>query len=453
MGVNTVVPPARRGDTAFRLGFVTVIDTAPHPLSSIQPPTHQTAYEERKLSVLVVSESSLEQTNGVSGSVKHILDRFCERGFDAHVISPQPAPDDGEYDGFNVDTTPSWPIQNFNVAVPTKTSVIRLIKELPRPDVIHVAAPISKLGHAALIAGEEMGVPTVAIYQTDVAQYARRFVREALDGVVDGVIPKHTGWLRKVSKASGESAEQIVGARIAQMHNMATLTLAPTTQAAERLESFGVAPDLIRQWGRGVDSWLFNPRRRERAEVRQLHDKWSGGTALPVIGYVGRLAPEKQVERLAALDGLGMRLVIVGGGPCEEELQELLPHAVFTGMLHGDELADAYAALDVFVHTGAEETFGQTIQEAMASGLPVVAPAAGGPLDLVSDGRTGLLFNPDDEEDLRSCVERLIEDPTLRETMGFNGLAAVKSRTWPALVDQLIGYYRLAAELQMAHAA
>ena len=406
--------------------------------------------EARELSVLIVSESSLEQTNGVSGSVKHILDRFAERGFSAHAISPEPSPDGGEYAGFAVDTVSSWPIQRFNVAVPTKKSVIRLIKKLPRPDIIHVAAPISKLGHAALIAGEKLEVPTVAIYQTDVAQYARRFAREALDKVVDGVTPKHTGWLRKISRAAGDGAEQVVGTRIAKMHNMATLTLAPTNQASQRLESFGVDPSLIRLWGRGVDSRLFNPQRKTSAEVRRLHAQWGRGGTLPVIGYVGRLAPEKQVERLVALNGLPIRLVIVGGGPYEEMLHRLLPNAVFTGMLHGDDLADAYAALDAFVHTGAEETFGQTIQEAMSSGLPVVAPAAGGPLDLVNEGRTGLLFDPADDGDLRSCVEHLIEDVTLRQTMGFNGLEAVKNRTWPALVDQLIDYYRLAAELRAA---
>ena len=428
------------------------MDNIPSPLANMPSPSARRAGDEHTMSVLVVSESSLEQTNGVSGSVRHVLRRFAARGFDARVISPEPAPEGG-CDGFPVDTTPAWPIQNFNVAVPTKTSVIRLIRQLPRPDVIHVAAPISKLGHAALIAGEELAVPTVAIYQTDVAQYARRFAREALDGVVDGVMPKHTGWLRKISRAAGEGAEQIVAARIARMYNMATLTLAPTTQAAHRLETFGVNPQLIRPWGRGVDSQLFTPLRRQRDEVHRLRERWSRGGSLPVVGYVGRLAPEKQVERLAALDGLGMQLVVVGGGPCEDGLRRLLPNAVFTGMLHGDDLADAYAALDVFVHTGAEETFGQTIQEAMASALPVVAPAAGGPLDLVDDGRTGLLFDPADDADLRSRVERLIEDAALRRAMGSSGLEAVKGRTWPALVDQLIDYYRLAAELRMARSA
>ncbi|PJM77794.1 glycosyltransferase family 4 protein [Bifidobacterium felsineum] len=407
----------------------------------------------RPLSVLVVSESSLEQTNGVSGSVKHILDRLSERGFTARVIAPQPAPANGTYAGFAVDEVPTVPIQKFNVAISPKTPIIQSIENGPKPDIIHVAAPISKLGHAALIAGEELGVPTVAIYQTDVAQYARRFARQAVDGVADGVAPHRTGWLRKVSKAAGEKAEDIVAKRIAQMHNMATLTLAPTDQARKRLESFGVQPSLIQLWGRGVDSALFNPVRATDARAAQWHRKWSHDGTRPVIGYVGRLAPEKQVELLEALNNLNVQLVVVGGGPMEGELRERLPHAVFTGMLHGLDLADAYAALDIFVHTGNEETFGQTIQEAMASGLPVIAPASGGPIDLVDTNVTGLLYRPNDEDDLRACVDRLIEDKPLRRLMGANGLAAVQGRTWPMMVDRLIEYYRLAMDLNLARRA
>ncbi|MBT1180736.1 glycosyltransferase family 1 protein [Bifidobacterium sp. CP2] len=430
----------------------------------------------RLLRVLVVSESSLEQTNGVSGSIRHILDRFAERGFDARVIAPGPAPEGGAYAGYPVEETPSFPIQRFNVAVTTKSSVIRDILDGPKPDVIHVAAPISKLGHAALIAGDELHVPTVAIYQTDVAQYARRFAREAVTGEkgVDGTAPsaaersaadrsaskkdadsawpRHTKWLRRIGKAAGEQAERIVAERMARMHNLATMTLAPTEDARDRLESFGVDPDLIRLWGRGVDTTLFSPTRADDPQARAWHREWSDDGRLPVVGYVGRLAPEKQVERLVALDGLRMRLVVVGGGVSARELRRRLPHAVFTGMLHGRDLADAYAALDVFVHTGAEETFGQTIQEAMASGLPVVAPASGGPLDLVDEGRTGLLFDPHDEDDadLHDRVGRLIDDDALRHGMGAAGLEAVQGRTWPAMVDRLIDYYHLAMELRMA---
>src|SRR5439155_12689708 len=164
-----------------------------------------------------------------------------------------------------------------------------------------------------------------------------------------------------------------------------------------------------------VDTDLFNPARRSPALRAQLAP---GGEML--VGYVGRLAPEKQVERLAALSGIpGVRPVIVGHGPSEPELRKLLPGAAFLGFRTGVELARAYASLDVFVHTGPHETFCQAVQEAMASGVPVVAPDSGGPRDLVHHGKTGYLLG-DVSSQLRPTVEALT-DPASRHQMAAAG--------------------------------
>jgi phosphatidylinositol alpha 1,6-mannosyltransferase len=125
----------------------------------------------------------------------------------------------------------------------------------------------------------------------------------------------------------------------------------------------------------------------------------------------------------------------------EEELRRAIPSAVFLGERHGADLARIYASLDVFVHTGPFETFGQTIQEAAASGLPVVAPAAGGPLDLVDDGVTGFLVRPGDGDALAAAAGRLAADPALRSRFAAAARRRVLGRTWPALVDELIGHY------------
>src|SRR5262249_21025813 len=114
---------------------------------------------------------------------------------------------------------------------------------------------------------------------------------------------------------------------------------------------------------------------------------------------------------------------------------------VFPGPRHGTDLAGIYASLDVFVHSGARETFGQTLQEAAASGLPVVAPAAGGPLDIVSEGTTGFLVPPGAPGPLAEAVSRLGRDPRVRGAMGRAARQKVAGRTWPALGDELIGHY------------
>jgi len=170
----------------------------------------------------------------------------------------------------------------------------------------------------------------------------------------------------------------------------------------------------------------------------------SRGGADTVVGYVGRLAPEKGLERLRALHGMpGIHLAVVGEGPSDDHLRGLLRGmpATFLGRLSGDDLADAYASFDVFAHTGTEETFGQTLQEAHAAGLPVVAPAVGGPLDLIEHGVDGYLFDPDDADDFRMRVGGLVGDPTLRLRMGEAGRRAVLGKSWETLCDELLGHY------------
>ena len=148
------------------------------------------------------------------------------------------------------------------------------------------------------------------------------------------------------------------------------------------------------------------------------------------------------MDLLAAVAELpGVRLVIVGGGPAEAALRERIPSAAFLGEQQGEQLAETYASLDVFVHSGPYETFGQTLQEAAASGLPVVAPAAGGPLDLVDDGVTGYLVAPGRAEALAAPVARLAADAGLRAAQGHAAQQKVSSRSWSAIGDKLIGHY------------
>jgi phosphatidylinositol alpha 1,6-mannosyltransferase len=141
-----------------------------------------------------------------------------------------------------------------------------------------------------------------------------------------------------------------------------------------------------------------------------------------------------------------VRLVIVGSGPSEPQIRRILPDALFLGKRGGEELASIYASLDVFVHAGPHDTFGNTLQEAAASGVPVVAPAAGGPIDLVRDGQTGFLVPPGDATAMAAAVGRLVADPALRTAQGRAGRQWMLGRTWSALCDELIGHYEAVLE-------
>jgi phosphatidylinositol alpha 1,6-mannosyltransferase len=217
------------------------------------------------------------------------------------------------------------------------------------------------------------------------------------------------------------------------LHKRADRTLAPSMAAMEDLAAHRIPR--VHKWARGIDVTGFAPSARDE----KLRRRWSPD-GKPVVGFVGRLAPEKHVERLAVLAQRDdLQLVIVGDGVDQAKLESVLPSAVFTGALYGEPLATAYASMDVFVHPGEHETFCQAVQEAMASGLPVIAPNAGGPRDLVAPYRTGLLLEVDEfAPKLADSVDHLIAE---RQRYSVAARRSVLYRTWPAICDQLLGHY------------
>ncbi|MFB4351544.1 GDSL-type esterase/lipase family protein [Microbacterium sp. LS_15] len=367
-----------------------------------------------------MTESFLPHMNGVTGSVLQILKHLERTGHEAHVLAPDAVGIPTEISGAPVQAIPSLPLPGYrNVRVGT-SSAHRVAAALRRfqPDVVHLASPFA-LGWRGALAAERLDIAAVAAYQTDVAAYTERYG-----------IPATTG---------------IAQTHIARLHRRATLTLAPSAESAHQLAALGV--DRVRRWGRGVDAERFHPSRRSE----ELRASWG---AEVVIGYVGRLAPEKQVEDLAVLDGLpGTRVVIVGDGPSRAKLAALMPRALFLGHLSGDALAAAMASFDVFVHPGESETFGQTLQEAHASGVPVVATGRGGPLDLVRMGIDGWLYRPGDLDDLTMRVRDLVGDQRKRRALGEAGWQAVQGRSWGSVCDQLLGHFDDAIGLRTVDSA
>lgn len=358
-----------------------------------------------------MSESFLPTVNGVTTSVVRVLEHLAARGHTATVIVPA-AGSPPQYAGFPVHQVPALAYRQFPVGLPN-AQVSALLAAF-RPDVLHVASPFL-LGAQAIAAANRLGVPSVAIYQTDVSGYARRNRMSAASAFAKRL----TRWI----------------------HEGADLTLAPSSAAIADLRAAGV-PRLER-WGRGVDLERYHPRRRDGSTARDLRSRL-GPVGETIVGYVGRVAPEKSLERLAELRGVpGMRLAIVGDGPAMPQVARALDGmpVTFLGALGGDDLADAYAAFDVFVHTGTEETFGQTLQEAHASGLPVIAPRAGGPLDLVATGVDGILFDPASRSELRDAVAGLVAAPETRAQMGEAGRRRVLGRSWSAICDDLLEFY------------
>ncbi|GAA1039581.1 glycosyltransferase family 1 protein [Streptomyces sp. TR1341] len=360
--------------------------------------------------VVIVTESFPPDVNGVAHCALQTARHLVDRGHHPLVVAPAPAPGTGpDTDApCPVVRIPSLPLPGYpqvRVALPSRRLAAALVTH--RPDVVHLASPFV-LGVRGMAAAARLGLPAVAVYQTDLAGYARTYM------------------------GAGEAA---AWRRIRSVHAAADRTLAPSSAALGDLETHGVPR--VRLWPRGVDTVRFRPDRRDEELRRELAPNGE-----LIVGYVGRLAPEKHVELLAGVCALdGVRLVVVGDGPSHAHLTEALPGAVFLGRRTGDDLARIFASLDVFAHTGPFETFCQTVQEAMASGVPVVAPAVGGPLDLVDHGRTGLLVPPRDAEAVQGAVRSLAEDPARRIAFGAAARTLVEGRTWAAVGDRLIGHY------------
>lgn len=348
------------------------------------------------MKVAILSESPLTSINGVSTSVRQVTRQLVRLGHQVQIHAPGPQvvlPD------VAVHTYPVVPVPVFPVGLPTPR--LRRHVEAFAPDVVHVASPFA-FGFAGVQVATRLGVPTVAVFQTDVAAFAPHYRLGALVGPAWSVMRR--------------------------IHRACTRTLVPSSAAAETLMAHGITNTHL--WGRGVDHELFHPRARDAA----LHHRWGQGKT--VVGYVGRLAPEKNLEALTYLaTDSRYQLVLVGDGPQRAALQRRYPTAIFTGPLTGVELATAYATMDVVVHPGPNETFCQTLQEAHASGTPTVAVAAGGPIDLIKPGVNGYLVGPEN-------LAAELPDAVAAAQHLRGARATVAGRGWDRLTRDLIGHYR-----------
>lgn len=360
----------------------------------------------------LVAETFSPAVNGVVNSVLQVADQLATRGHVPVVVAPSGC-SYRSASGYPIDVVrvPSMAIPGYrglSIARPS-TNLVPLLRDL-QPDVVHLASPVV-LGWSAVQAAAALEIPAVAVFQTNLAAFVCRYG-------MGMSAPLLWAWLRRV-------------------HNTADVTLAPSSATAYQLRRHGIGP--LAMWARGVDRDLFDPARRD--------DDWRSSIAdrRLLVGCVGRLAHEKRVELLEPLARMaGVRLVIVGDGPRRHALERLMPGALFTGQLTGTELARVMASLDVLVHPGADETFCQVVQEALCAGVPVIAAASGGPLDLVRHGDNGWLWAGEDAELLAAQVAAVRDNPAELTQVRQRARASVAARTWARVTDQLMIHYRRA---------
>ena len=285
-------------------------------------------------------------------------------------------------------------------------------------EVIHAATP-GPVGLAAWLLSNSLDLPMVGTYHTDLPNLGFSLTGDHL--------LKESLW-----------------AYVRLFYDQCGIVFCPSETTRLELVDHRVKSRL-EPFPQGIDCGLFDPARRDEGLRREL------GDGRRVLLWVGRISPEKGLDALAA-SYVAMRarrsdvqLVVVGDGPYEERLRELAPGATFLGVRTGVELAVIYASADVFLFPGHAETFGQTVLEAAASGLPAVVSAGSGTEDAMIRDVTALSIAPGDAIGFVGAVEQLLDDPELHARMRTAGRRYAQSRTWPATFERLADAYRTIA--------
>jgi len=289
-----------------------------------------------------------------------------------------------------------------------------------RPDYIHVTSP-GDLGIIGAILAARLGTPLAASWHTNLHEFAARRVARMLEWVPRGL-----------RASAARTVESFVMDRVCWFFARSSVIFAPNPELAAVLRRR--TGKLVVPMRRGIDTGLFRPSRRARSDNHL------------VVGYVGRLMPEKNLRLLArveaALRAAGFadaRFQITGAGSERQWLERNLSRATFTGVLAGVGLARAYADMDIFAFPSRTDTFGNVVQEALASGVPAVVTDAGGPRFIVRDGETGFVASSDDE--FCDCVVALARDQLLRRRMSFAALRQVEKQSWDWVFDEVYAGY------------
>ncbi|KAE9600844.1 putative glycosyl transferase, family 1, Glycosyltransferase subfamily 4-like protein [Lupinus albus] len=365
---------------------------------------------------LFVEPSPFSYISGYKNRFQNFIKYLREMGDEVLVVTTHEGVPD-EFYGAKVIGSRSFPFpwyQKVPLSLALSPRIISAVAEF-KPDIIHASSP-GIMVFGALIIAKLLSVPIVMSYHTHVPVY----------------IPRYTfSWL-----------VQPMWWVIKFLHRAADLTLVPSAAIAKDLEeASAAAADQIRLWNKGVDSEKFHPRYKSDKMRLRLSD---GEPEKPLIIHVGRLGVEKSLDFLkSVMDRLPeARIAFIGDGPYREELEKLFEDmpAVFTGMLGGEELSQAYASGDVFVMPSESETLGQVVTEAMSSGIPVVAARAGGVPDMIpedQEGKIGYLYTPGDLKDCLRKLKPLLDDKALRETMGKAARLEMEKYDWKAATKKI----------------
>lgn len=361
--------------------------------------------------------------DGVSLTLNRLVDYLQKHDVEVLVFGPTIPEPDLDHVGTLVPVSsikmPGRPEYRITTGFPKKAR--RQLDDF-NPDLVHLATP-DVLGIKALRWAEKNEVPLVSSYHTHFSSYLKYYKLS----IFERYMWKFLAWFY------GKCKEVYV----------------PSESMAEILEGKNInAP--LKIWERGINSVLFNPEKRDI--------KWRSRQGFEdddiIITFVSRLVWEKNLRLFADVVNQlkekypNVKAMVVGDGPAREEMKELLPKALFTGFLEGEELATAYASSDIFFFPSDTETFGNVTLEAMASGLPTVVANAAGSKSLVDHGKNGYRAPVERSDKFFTLIEKLVVDPELRERMSKASLEKSKKYSWDSINGKLLGYYKEVLDAQ-----
>lgn len=371
--------------------------------------------ERDEMRLALVSETCAPEVNGVALTLGHLLHGLRRRGHAVELVRPRQFRGDcGSADELTVPGLPLPGYAGLRFGLPAGRTLVRRWRE-NRPDLVHVVTE-GPLGWSAISAARRLDIPVTSGYHTNFDRYSLHY---------------RLGWLRPT-----------VASYLRGFHRRTAATLVPTAALAAELAGAGVPG--VQVVGRGVDSGLFGPHRRNPG----LRHLWGAGPEDLVCLFVSRLAPEKNLaDVVRAFTALRRqqptaRMVWVGDGPARAALAQAHPEHLFCGELRGEQLAEHFASADLFLFPSLSETWGNVVGEAMASGLPVVAYRSAAAAELIVDGDNGRAVAPGDAAAFVAAAGELAAHPALRQRLGLAARASVLQRGWPEVVTHFEGILR-----------
>lgn len=300
---------------------------------------------------------------------------------------------------------PDYPTKKFSL--PPLLEMLRFFEENDF-ELIYISTP-GPLGFAALGIAKLLGIPTVSIYHTDWPRHANDIVE---DSRIAEMISAGTGWVYSLSE----------------------LVMVPSRYYMDDLEALGVPRSKMSHFPRGTDHEAFSPKWR----TENFMSRFGGSSNSLKLLYTGRISREKDLDVLADAflevrrEFPGVELFLAGDGPYIRELGKALlgKGGYFCGTLEGEDFSRVCASCDIFVFPSTKDTYGNSVLEAQASGIPCIVTDKGGPQEIIIPGETGIVCRGLDSSSLAEAILKLLRDDELRKTMGEKGRARGLEHDW-----------------------